>query len=96
MTPRAALVRQILLAAAAIVRGDPAAAGILGGVLTAARQGEFLNTVVTTAPQVTTYLIEHSAQVQLDPFPERLIIAALEVRAAQPGASPSGGVPGGG
>jgi len=29
-------------------------------------------------------------------LPERLIIAALEVRAAQPGASPSGGVPGGG
>ena len=33
LTPRAALVRQVLLAAAAIERGDPEAAGIVGGVL---------------------------------------------------------------
>ena len=50
LTPRAALVRQILLAAAAIERGDPGAAGIVAGVLEAARHEGFLNTVVTTAP----------------------------------------------
>jgi LuxR family maltose regulon positive regulatory protein len=93
LTPRAALVRQVLLAAAAIERGDPAAAGILGGVLEAARHGGFLNTVVTTAPQVTNYLVEHSTQVRPEPFLERLIVAALEVRATQHGASQSGGVP---
>jgi LuxR family transcriptional regulator, maltose regulon positive regulatory protein len=93
LTPRAALVRQVLLAAAAIERGDPAIAGILGGVLEAARHGGFLNTVVTTAPQVTNYLVEHSTQVRPEPFLERLIVAALEVRATQHGASQSGGVP---
>jgi len=53
LTPRQALIRQILLAAAAIGRDDPMTAGILGGVLESARHGRFLNTVVTTAPQVT-------------------------------------------
>ena len=81
--------RQILLAAAAIERGDPMAAGILGGALEAARHGGFLNTVVTTAPQVTSYLVEHSTQMRPDPFMEQLISAALEVRAAQPDASRS-------
>ena len=38
------------------------AAGILGGALHTARQRRFLNTVVTAAPQVTSYLIEHAAQ----------------------------------
>jgi LuxR family transcriptional regulator, maltose regulon positive regulatory protein len=95
LTPRAALVRQILLAAAAIERGDPAARGIVGGVLEAARHGRFLNTVVTTAPPVTAYLVEHAADVRPEPFVERLIVAALEVRAAQPGASQSRGVPAG-
>ena len=84
LTPRRALVRQLLLAAAAIERGDRAAAGILGGALRTAREGGFLNTVVTTAPQVTSYLIEHSAPGRLDPFTERLTAAALEVHAAQP------------
>jgi LuxR family maltose regulon positive regulatory protein len=94
LTPRTALVRQILLAAAAIERGDQgAAAGLVGGVLEAARRGGFLSTVVTTAPQVTAYLIEHSAQVQPDPFLERLIVAALQVRATQPDASQSHGQP---
>ena len=88
-TPRRALMRQILLAAAAIVRGDPMAAGILGGALEAARHGGFLNTVVTTAPEVTSYLVEHSAQVRPDPFMDQLISAALAVRAAQPEASRS-------
>jgi len=90
LTPRRALVRQILLAAAAIVRGDPMAAGIVGGALEAARHGGFLHTVVTTAPQVTSYLIEHSAQAGPDPFKEQLVKAALQVHATQPGASPPG------
>ena len=90
LTPRLALVRQILLAAAAIGRGDPMADGILGGALQAAHQGGFLNTVVTTAPQVTGYLVEHAAQaLRPDPFIEQLIGAALEVRAAQSAAARS-------
>jgi LuxR family maltose regulon positive regulatory protein len=92
LTPRSALVRLVLLAAAAIERGDPAAAGIVGGVLQAARYEGFLNTVVTTAPQVTSYLVEHSAQPRPEPFLERLIVAALEVRATQQDAAPSRGV----
>jgi LuxR family maltose regulon positive regulatory protein len=90
LTPRRALVRQILLAAAAIVRGDPMAAGMVGGALEAARHGGFLHTVVTTAPQVASYLIEHSTQAGPDPFKEQLVSAALEVRTTQPDASPSG------
>ena len=77
--------RQVLLAAAAIERGDPAAASMLGGVLHAARSQGFLNTVVTTAPQVTSYLVEHAAELRSDPFIEQLVAAALEVRAAQLG-----------
>jgi LuxR family transcriptional regulator, maltose regulon positive regulatory protein len=95
LTPRHALVRQILLADAAIGRGDPAAAAIVGGVLETARREGFLNTIVTTTPQVTSYLVEHSAQVRPEPFLERLIIAALEVRATQPDASQPNGVLGG-
>ena len=87
LTPRRALVRQLLLAAAAIGRGDPMTAGILGGAIQTARDGGFLNTVVTTAPQVTSYLVEHSMQVRPDPFMEQLNAAALEVRATQPDAS---------
>ena len=89
LTPRHALVRQILLAAAAIERGDPATAGLLGGVLHAARNQGFLNTVVTTAPQVTGYVVEHAAQLRPDPFTEQLVAAALEVRATQPGSAAS-------
>ena len=89
LTPRHAMVRKILLAAAAIERGDPAAAGLLGGVLHAARNQGFLNTVVTTAPQVTGYVVEHAAQLRPDPFTEQLIAAALEVRGAQPGSAAS-------
>jgi len=84
LTPRHALVRQLLLAAAAIGRGDPLAAGILAGALRAARLGGFHNTVVTTAPQVTSYLVEHSGPAHPDPFTEQLVGAAIEVRAAQP------------
>ena len=89
LTPRRALMRQILLAAAAIERGDPMAASILGGALQTARRDGFLNTVVTAAPQVTSYLIVDSAQARPDPFTEQLITAALQVRAAQPVASRS-------
>jgi LuxR family maltose regulon positive regulatory protein len=83
-TPRQALVREILLAATAIERSDPTAASIVGAVVHAARQRGFLNTVVSTAPQVTSYLIEHASELRSDPFLERLIAAALEERAAQP------------
>ena len=91
LTPRAALTRQVLLAAAAIERGDPRAAGLVGGVLQTARQDGFLNTVVTTAPQVTRYLVEHAADAVPDPFLEQVIGAALEIRATRPG--PAGSVP---
>jgi LuxR family transcriptional regulator, maltose regulon positive regulatory protein len=84
LTPRAALVRQVLLAAAAIERGDPGAASIVGGVLQTARHEGFLNTVVTTAPQVRRYLVEHSADALPDPFLKRITGAALEVRTTQP------------
>jgi LuxR family transcriptional regulator, maltose regulon positive regulatory protein len=90
LTPRQALVLQLLLAAAAIERNDPAAAGLLGSALHTARNRGFLNTVVTTAPQVTGYVVEHAAQLRQDPFTERLVAAALEVRAAQPGSAASG------
>jgi ATP/maltotriose-dependent transcriptional regulator MalT len=46
--------------------------------------------VVTTAPQVTSYLAGHPAQLRQDPFTQQLIGAALEVRAAQPDTSRSG------
>ena len=80
LTPRAALVRRILLAAAAIERDDPAAAALLGDVLETARHEGFLNTVVTTAPQVTRYLIENMTGVGPEPLLEPFIAAALEVR----------------
>ena len=89
LTPRQALVRQVLLAAAAIERGDPAAASLLGSALHTARGQGFLNTVVTTAPQVASYVVEHAAHLRSDPFIDKLVAAALEVRAAQPGSAPS-------
>jgi LuxR family maltose regulon positive regulatory protein len=79
--PREDLVRQTLLAAAAIERGDPAAAGIVGDVLHVARARGFCNTVVTSAPQVASYLIMHATQLQQDPFAERVTSAAMDVRA---------------
>ena len=87
LTPRRALIRQLLLAAAAIERDDPMTASILSGAVQTARRGGFLNTVVTTVPQVTSYLVEHSTQLRSDPFMEQLIVAALEERTMQPGAS---------
>ena len=90
-TPRQALELQLLLAAAAIERGDPMAASLLGAALGAARQGGFLNTTVTTAPQVASYLIEHALQMRADPFIEKLIVAALEARATGPDTGQSRG-----
>jgi LuxR family maltose regulon positive regulatory protein len=89
LTPRDALVRQVLLAAAAIERADPAAASILGGALHAARSQGFLNTVLTAAPQTVGYLVEHAAPLRSGPFIDQLVAAALQVRAAQPATAPS-------
>ncbi len=86
LTPRRALTRQLLLAAAAIERGDPLAAGIMGGAVHSARHDGYLNTVVTAAPQLASYLIDHAAQSQRDPFIEQLITASLDARSAAPGA----------
>ncbi len=90
LTPRRALEHQILLAAVAIERGDPMTAGLVGGVLHAARRGGFINTVAAAAPQVTSYLIEHWTQARPDPLMEQLIAAAMQVRAAQPNGSRPG------
>lgn len=92
LTPRLALVRQLLLAAVAIERGDPAVASILGSALHAARRQGFLNTVIMTSPEVSAYLVEHAAELLPDPFIEQLITAALEVRSAQDGAAQPGRV----
>jgi LuxR family transcriptional regulator, maltose regulon positive regulatory protein len=89
LTPRRVLVRQLLLAAAAIERGDPAAAAVVGGAVQIARQEGYLNTVVTTVPQVTSYLIEHAIPAQRDPFIDQLTGAGLQARAAAPAASRS-------
>ena len=84
LTPRDRLVRQILLAAAAIERGDPAADSIVGGAVQRARQEGFINTLVSTAPQVTGYLVEHATRMRSDPYLEQVITAALDVRASLP------------
>jgi len=92
LTPRLALVRQLLLAAVAIERGDPAVPSILGDAFRAARQQGFLNTVIMTSPEVSAYLVEHAAELMPDPFIEQLVTAALEVRAAQDGTGKPGRV----
>jgi LuxR family maltose regulon positive regulatory protein len=90
LTPRQALERQVLLAADAIGRRDPVAASMFGSILHTARSQGFLNTVVTTAPQVAGYLVEHAARLRSDSFVEKLVAAALEVRSTQPGPASSG------
>jgi LuxR family transcriptional regulator, maltose regulon positive regulatory protein len=87
LTTRAALMRQVLLATAAIGRGDPEAAGLVSGVLRTARQEGFLGTIVTTAPQLTRYLVDHSAQLRPEPFLDRIIEAAGKARSIQAQAS---------
>jgi LuxR family transcriptional regulator, maltose regulon positive regulatory protein len=89
LTPRHALVRQLLLAAAAISRDDPMTADLVTDALVTARSEGYCHTVVTTAAQLTSYLIEHSQSVRRDPFTDQLITAALQVRAAQPGVGSS-------
>jgi DNA-binding CsgD family transcriptional regulator len=84
LTPRRVLVRQILLAAAAIEREDPMTAGMMAGILETGRREGFLNTIVSTAPQVTSWLVAHATQMRQDPFLEQLICTALEARATQP------------
>ncbi len=83
LTTRAALVRQVLLATAGIERGDPEAAGLVSEVLRTARQEGFLGTVVTTAPELTRYLVEHSAHLPPEPFLDRIIDAARKARNIQ-------------
>jgi LuxR family maltose regulon positive regulatory protein len=56
----------------------------VGGAVQRARQEGFVNTLVGTAPQVTSYLVEYAARMRSDPYLERVIAAALDVRAAQP------------
>ena len=90
LTPRRALVHQILVAATAIERADPTARGVVGGIVKTARAEGYLNTVITTAPQVTTYLLEHLSQMQPDPYIRRLSEAAMAVRGQ--GAGKSGGL----
>jgi LuxR family maltose regulon positive regulatory protein len=90
LTPRRALVHQILVAATAIECADPTALGVVGGVVTTARAEGYLNTVITTAPQVTSYLVEHLSQMQPDPYIRRLSEAAMAVR--EQGAGKSGGL----
>jgi hypothetical protein len=67
LTPRQNLVRQILLGAAAVERHDPMAAGLVGGIIDTARHGGFLNTVISTAPQLAGHLVEHAAHARLTP-----------------------------
>jgi LuxR family maltose regulon positive regulatory protein len=83
LTPRQELVHRLLLIAIAIERGDPAASGMLGGALHAARRQGFLNTIVTTAPQLAEYLVEHAAELRSDPFTDQLVVAAIELRGTQ-------------
>jgi LuxR family maltose regulon positive regulatory protein len=90
VTPRQALVRHFLMAAAAIERGDPAAVSVFSGALHAARSQGFLNTIIITAPQVTGYLVKHAGKLRSDPYIDQLATAALEVRASQPGTVPAG------
>jgi LuxR family transcriptional regulator, maltose regulon positive regulatory protein len=89
LTPRQELVRELLLTAAAIERGDQVAASLLGGALRTARSLGFLNTVISTAPQVTSYVVEHTAHLRSDPYIGQLVAAALEARATQLGSAPS-------
>jgi LuxR family transcriptional regulator, maltose regulon positive regulatory protein len=43
-------------------------------------------------PRLTAFAPEHSAQIQAEPFLERIITAAMEVCAAQTGAARSAGL----
>lgn len=90
LSPRRALIRELLLAAASIERHDPATERIVTVAIQAGRRGGFCNTVVTAAPQLTSYLIEHATPIKSDPYREALVSAAREVRTTTPQFSPSG------
>jgi LuxR family transcriptional regulator, maltose regulon positive regulatory protein len=55
----------------------------------AARSQGFLNTILTTAPQVASYAVQHAPLLPSDPFARQLVAAALDARAAQPTSTPS-------
>ena len=82
LTPRRALQTQALQAAVEISRADPRAPATVADLVDLARNDGYCNTVVSAAPQLTGYLIEHSGQARHDPFMEQLIGAALDARAA--------------
>jgi len=92
LTPRRALVHQLLVAAGAIERADSTAPGIVGSILETSRAEGYLNTVVTTAPQMTSYLIEHLSQMRQEAYIRRLSEAAMAVRDGQQGTVKSGGL----
>jgi LuxR family maltose regulon positive regulatory protein len=81
LSPRRGLVRQLLLAATAIERGDPKADSVVAAAVETGRRGGFSHTMVTTAPQVTDFLVEHATPAHTDAYAEELVTAALEVRA---------------
>lgn len=85
--------RQVLIAAAAACRDDPKADAVLAEVLEKVQREGYCHTIVTAAPQLTTYLIEHISRARTDPVTERLVSACIEVRAAGPAKPPSGGLP---
>ena len=86
------MIRDLLLAAASIERDDPATEQVVTAAIQTARRGGFCNTVVTTARQLTNYLVEHATPIKSDPYRESLVSAALEVRATATQFSPSGQV----
>ena len=86
LTPRRTLIHHLLVAATAIQRADPAATGIIGGILKTARDDGYLNSVITAAPQVTSYLIEYLSRMRPDPYIRQLSEAAIAVRDSRRGA----------
>ena len=67
LTPRLMLIRQLLLAAVAIERGDDAAASILGSALHEARRLGFLNTIIMASPEFQRLLKDVGARIVADP-----------------------------
>ena len=84
--PEQEALRPWLAACSAVIATGGGTASAVAGILHAARVNGFLNTVVTTAPQVTSYLVEHAPQLRPDPFTGQLVAAALQARATQPDA----------
>jgi LuxR family transcriptional regulator, maltose regulon positive regulatory protein len=93
LTPRRVMVQRVLAAAAAACRDDPRTEGVLARVLETARSEGYCHTIVTAAPQLTTYLLEQTSPARTDPLIERLVSACVDVRAVWPAMPPSGGLP---